>query len=144
MNLFTRSSREKKTKEAHITLGELEAGTMPNVPLMVSDEDFQEVIARFPLVVIDCWAPWCMPCRILGPVIEELAEELQGKVAFGKLDVDDNISTAQDYGVMSIPTLLVFKNGELIDQMVGAVPKGVLKSQLEAYQDESDGGTQDV
>ena len=75
-----------------------------------------------------------MPCRVLGPVIEELAGELQGKVVFGKLNVDDNVSTAQDYGITSIPSLLVFKNGKLIDQIVGALPKGVLKSRIEEYQ----------
>ena len=133
MSLLGRLFGEKTVEETHITLSDLEAGTMPSVPLMVSDADFKEVIAQFPLVVIDCWAPWCMPCRILGPVIEELAGELEGKVVFGKLDVDDNVSTAQNYGVMSIPTLLVFKNGELIDQMVGALPKGALKGRIEGY-----------
>jgi thioredoxin 1 len=136
MNLFGTQFGAKPGEEKHVTLSELEEGTMPDSPLTVSDTDFADVLARFPLVVMDCWAAWCMPCRMLGPVIEELAGELQDKVVFGKLNVDDNRDGAQAYGIRSIPTLLVFKNGQLIDQIVGVSPKEELKRRLEGFLDE--------
>ena len=136
MNLFGKQFGAKTEEEKHVSLSELEEGTLPDVPLAVSDADFTDVVARFPLVVIDCWAAWCMPCRMLGPIIEALAGELQGKVVFGKLDVDDSRDSAQTYGIRSIPTLLIFKNGQLIDQMVGVSPKEVLKSRLEGFLNE--------
>ncbi len=136
MNLFGKRFGAKTGEEKHVTLSELEEGTMPDAPLAVSDADFTDVVARFPIVVIDCWAAWCMPCLMVGPIIEDLAGELQGKVVFGKLDVDDSRDSAQTYGIRSIPTLLVFKDGQLIDQMVGASPKEELKRRLEGFLDE--------
>ena len=138
MSLFGKVFGKTAPEGAHLALSDLEQGTMPSVPLTVSDADLREVVAQFPLVVVDCWASWCMPCRMLGPIIEELAEDLEGKVVFGKLNVDDHVDTAREYGIRSIPTLLVFQNGKLIDQLVGALPKEVLKKRLQEYDEESD------
>ena len=83
--------------------------------------------------VIDFWAPWCGPCRIVGPLIEELASEYVGKVTFGKLNVDENITVPSKFGVRSIPTLLVFKDGQAVDTIVGACPKPYLESKFKPY-----------
>jgi len=83
-------------------------------------------------VLVDFWAEWCGPCKMVGPVVEELASEYEGKAKIGKVDVDSNPETSTKYGIRSIPSLLIFKNGEVVDQIVGAVPKSQLKKQLDA------------
>ena len=104
------------------------AGTYP-----VTDQDFDEKVLQSDVpVLVDFWADWCMPCKIIAPIVEELSNEYDGKVAFVKLDVDANSSTAMTYGVRSIPTLLVFKGGQPVDQIVGAVPKGALKKKIDS------------
>ena len=102
----------------------------PSIPVEVTDGTFEEVIGRYPVVVVDCWAEWCAPCRMVAPVVEELAQDYRGRILFGKLNVDSNVRTAQQYGIMSIPTLLVFKNGHLADQLVGAMPRNMLEPQI--------------
>ncbi len=109
-------------------------GDMPNTPLKITDEDIDQNIKKYDTIVIDCWAPWCGPCRMVEPIIEELAKEMQGKVVFGKLNVDENPATSAKHQIMSIPTLLVFKNGNLVERLVGAYPKEELKKKLEPYQ----------
>ena len=106
---------------------------MPNTPLNITDADIDEHIKKYQTIVIDCWAPWCGPCRMVGPVIEDLAKEMQGNIVFGKLNVDENPQTSAKHQIMSIPTMLVFKNGELVDRLVGALPKEALKAKLETY-----------
>ena len=106
----------------------------PDTPIHLIDADIDENIQKFPTVVIDCWAPWCGPCRMIGPIIEELAKDMQGKIVFGKLNVDENPQTSMKYGIMSIPTMLVFKNGKLVDRVVGAMPKEMLLQKLRPYQ----------
>jgi len=105
----------------------------PNTPIHVTDADFDQQVKNYETIVVDCWAPWCGPCRMLTPIIEELAKEMQGKIVFGKLNVDENQQISMKYNIMSIPTLLVFKKGKLIDQMVGALPKEILKKKLSSY-----------
>jgi len=96
-----------------------------------TDQNFEEEVLNSQIpVLVDFWAPWCGPCQMMGPIIEELAEELEGKVVVGKLNVDENPQMAQKYGIMSIPTLLIFKNGQVIEQFVGVQPKEVLKTSL--------------
>ena len=102
-------------------------------PRDVSDSNFeQEVIQASKPVLVDFWAPWCGPCRMVAPIVEELAEEYEGKVDFVKLNTDDNPDTASKYGIRSIPTLLVFKGGEAVGQIVGFRPKSDLKQRLDA------------
>jgi thioredoxin 1 len=97
----------------------------------VSDNDFaQEIEQHQGLAIVDFWAAWCGPCRMIAPIVEELAEQYEGKVKVAKLDVDANIQTATRYNVRSIPMLLFFKDGKLVDQIVGAVPKATIEGKL--------------
>ena len=105
----------------------------PDVPLKVTDADIETNIKKYPLMVVDCWAPWCGPCRMIGPIIEELAKEMKGKIVFGKLNVDENRETSMKYGIMSIPALLVFKNGNLVDSIIGAMPKETLLGKISPH-----------
>ena len=102
----------------------------PGGPVELSDDTFKEVIRKYPLVVVDCWAEWCAPCRMVAPVVEELARDYRRRIVFGKLNVDSNAGTAQQYGIMGIPTLLVFKNGQLVNQIVGAMPRSMLEPKI--------------
>jgi len=106
----------------------------PNTPIQITDADVEQTIKKYPTIAIDCWAPWCGPCLMIHPIIEELAKEMQGKIVFGKLNVDENPQTSAKHQIMSIPTLLVFKNGALVDRIIGAMPKEMLKAKLETYQ----------
>lgn len=106
---------------------------LPDVPLKVTDADIETNVKKYPLMVVDCWASWCAPCIMVGPIIEELAKELQGKIVFGKLNVDENRVTSAKYGIMSIPSLLVFKNGTLVDNIIGAMPKEMLLGKISPY-----------
>ena len=102
-------------------------------PITFTDENFEEEVLKSDKpVVIDFWAAWCGPCKIIAPTIEELAEEYDGKVKVGKLDVDDNQQTAMKYGVRSIPTVLVIKDGEVKESILGAVPKAMFVEKIEA------------
>jgi thioredoxin 1 len=92
----------------------------------------QEVLGSDKPVLVDFWAEWCGPCRMIGPLVEELATEYEGKALIGKLNVDENPGVATKYGIRSIPTLLVFKGGEIVDKIVGAVPKNMLAQKLNA------------
>ncbi len=102
-------------------------------PVEVNDDTFEaEVVNADIPVVVDFWAVWCGPCRMIAPVVEELAEEYDGKVKFSKLNVDDSPGVSMQYGIRSIPTLLVFKNGKPVDQIVGAVPKREVQKRVDA------------
>lgn len=101
-------------------------------PILLSDASFSAEISKYPLMVVDFWAAWCGPCRTVAPIIERLAKEYAGRVAFGKLNVDENPLTAGEFDVQSIPTLLIFRNGEAIDGIIGAVPKDQIESKIKA------------
>jgi thioredoxin 1 len=102
-------------------------------PKEVTDATFEQEVLKAPRpVLVDFWAPWCGPCRMVAPIVEELAEEYDGKVNFVKLNTDDNPVTASGYGIRSIPTLLVFKGGQPVGQIVGFRPKSDLRQRLDA------------
>jgi thioredoxin 1 len=96
----------------------------------ITDANFEQVIAGDKPVLVDFWAEWCGPCKMIGPIVEELAGDFEGKAVVGKLDVQENSQIPMKFGVRNIPTLLVFKNGQLVDKQVGVVPKNVLAQKL--------------
>ncbi|MBA4304739.1 MAG: thioredoxin [Sphingobacteriaceae bacterium] len=101
--------------------------------LELTDSNFEELVLKSDKpVLVDFWAEWCGPCRMVGPIVEELAGEYDGKAVVGKVDVDSNPGISMKFGIRNIPTLLVFKNGEIVDKQVGAVPKHILKGKLDA------------
>ena len=100
--------------------------------LEFTDDNIKEIIESGKPVVIDFWAEWCGPCRMVSPIVEELAEEFSGKVEIGKLNVDDNINTPNEYGIRNIPTILFFKDGKMVYKQIGATPKASLKAKVEA------------
>ena len=100
--------------------------------LEITDANFEEVLSGDKPVLVDFWAEWCGPCKMIGPLVEELAGEYNGKAVVGKVNVDNNPNVSAKFGIRSIPTLLVFKGGEIVDKQVGAVPKAVLAGKLDA------------
>ena len=101
-------------------------------PITITDDTFEaEVLQSDKPVIVDFWATWCGPCKMIAPILEEVASEMADRLKVAKLDVDSNNKTAGKYNIMSIPSLLVFKNGEVVDQVVGAVPKAQLVSRLQ-------------
>ncbi|HEV2969216.1 MAG TPA: thioredoxin [Pirellulales bacterium] len=105
---------------------------MENV-VEITDNNFQDqVLGSSDPVLVDFWAPWCGPCRMLAPLVEELAGENRGSIKVGKINIDDNPGAAQNYGVSSIPTLMIFKGGEVVDRFVGVQPKNRLQQAIDA------------
>ncbi len=106
---------------------------MGNYSIEITDANFNEVVLNSDKpVMVDFWAEWCGPCLMIAPIIEELAKEFEGKFVIGKLNVDNNSDIPTQYGIRNIPTLLFFKDGQVIDKQVGAVPKSTLKSKIDA------------
>jgi thioredoxin 1 len=102
--------------------------------LEFTDANFNEIVLKSDKpVIVDLWAVWCGPCRMVGPIIEEIGKDYEGKVVVGKLDVDNNPAVTARYGIRNIPTILFFKDGEVVDKQVGAVPKAMLIGKLEQY-----------
>ena len=101
--------------------------------MQLTDSNFKETVLDVKKVaLVDFWAEWCGPCRMIGPMVEELSHQYQDTVVIGKLNVDDNPEVAMQYGIRSIPTILIFKDGQLVDKQIGVVPKSVLENKLKA------------
>jgi thioredoxin 1 len=115
------SSKKEEGEPASSALG---------MPVNLTDDTFTSFVKNNSIVVVDLWAPWCGPCRFVSPIIEEIARDYIGKIAFGKLNVDQNPSVATQYSVMSIPTILVFKSGQLVDRIIGAMPRNSLEPKI--------------
>lgn len=102
-------------------------------PLVVSDATFSETTKKHPLIFVDFWAAWCGPCRMMGSVVDELAKEYAGRAVFAKLNVDENQETASSFGIMSVPTFVILKEGTEVGRLVGAMPKEKLKEEVQKY-----------
>jgi thioredoxin 1 len=134
-------SEEEKDPELEKIIAKKMQGIMDNLqasgeismPIKVTDNNFEETVGKYPLIVVDCWAAWCGPCRMLAPVIDELAKEHAGELVFGKLNVDENPQTATRFNVMSVPTILILKNGEEADRIVGALPKPTIQQRIREH-----------
>ncbi len=147
MDKCMRIERRKLDKEEDVELEEIRARkklelmtkmkkndeNIGSSPITLDDAHFNETVQKYPLLLIDCWAAWCGQCRMIAPVIDELARDFGDRLAVGKLNVDENPETATRFGVMSIPTLLIMKNGKEVDRIIGAVPKQLIQEKLKKY-----------
>lgn len=131
--LKERKMREMEEDMKAMKAGGTEGEGMIDSPLIMDDNSFVETVRKYPLIIVDCWAAWCGPCKMIAPIIEELAKEYAGKVVFGKLNVDENPKIASEFGIMAIPTLFVFKNGEPVDVIQGAMPKPYFEAKLKEW-----------
>jgi len=105
----------------------------PDYPVVITDGNMDEAIAKYPFWVVDCWAEWCAPCLMVGPIIEKLAKDHKGDIVFGKLDVDSNRNTSSRFNIQSIPNLLVFKDGKKVGDIIGAMPEAMLLEKINAF-----------
>ncbi|MFQ5837352.1 MAG: thioredoxin [Thermoplasmata archaeon] len=125
--------REKKLKELVERAGEKPQKEAFAEPFELSDATFDREVKNHSLLLVDFWAPWCGPCKMVAPVIRQLAKDYSGKVAFGKLNTDENPQTAMRFRIMSIPTLMLFKNGKTADIIVGAAPRAGIEAMLRKH-----------
>lgn len=114
---------EKRMKKLQKIVNEKELLKNITDPINLDDSDFTESINKFPLLLVDFWAPWCGPCRMMSPVIDQVGKEYQGKLVVGKVNVDENPSISRQFGISSIPTLILFKKGQAVNNIIGSVSK---------------------
>jgi len=123
----------KQQKVLEIMQSRASSKTANGEPVVLTDQTFEQTIEKTPIVVVDFWAAWCGPCRMVAPIIDQLAKEYEGRVTFGKLNVDENPMVANAFQIHSIPSLLIFKSGKLVDGLVGAAPKHLIESRITPY-----------
>jgi thioredoxin 1 len=99
-------------------------------PIVLTDSNFASEVTKYPIMFVDFWAPWCGPCKMVSPIIEQLSREYSGRVAFGKVNVDENQRISASFGIQSIPTLMIFKGGKAVDVIIGAMPKAQIEMKL--------------
>jgi thioredoxin 1 len=99
-------------------------------PIVLTDSNFASEVTKYPIMLVDFWAPWCGPCKMVSPIIEQLSREYSGRVAFGKVNVDENQRIGASFGIQSIPTLMIFKGGKAVDVIIGAMPKAQIEMKL--------------
>src|ERR671932_2517348 len=99
-------------------------------PITLTDSNFKNELSKYPILLIDFWAPWCGPCRMVSPIIEQLAKEYSGKIVFGKVNVEENQIISTSYGIQSIPTIIMFRKGKILDVIVGALPKAQIEFKI--------------
>ncbi|MFP4050119.1 MAG: thioredoxin [Thermoplasmata archaeon] len=129
-----KEAEEVKKRMMEDMMNEDEKGVdYPDSPITLNDSNFQVKLEEYPLVLVDFWAAWCGPCKMMEPVVEDLAQEYQGDVVFGKLNVDQNQRVPSKFQVSGIPTLILFKNGEMVDKMVGAMNKQMLEQKIKNH-----------
>lgn len=128
-DIMARKRSELLTKAQHDE-GKFSSGS---VPITLTDSNFEQALKENPLLIVDFWAVWCGPCRMVAPVIEQLSSELAGRAVFGKLNVDENPQISRAFGIQSIPTIAIFKNGKAVDAIVGAVSKSQMHSTISKY-----------
>jgi len=114
---------EKRMKKLQRIVNEKELLKNITEPLNLDDSDFTETVNKFPLLLVDFWAPWCGPCRMMSPVIDQVGKEYQGKLVVGKVNVDENPNISRQFGISSIPTLILFKRGQAVNNIIGSVSK---------------------
>lgn len=129
--------KQKKMAELQKIAAERQALSSITQPIHLNDSSFSSETSKYPLMLVDFWAPWCGPCRMVGPVIDQLAKEYAGKVVFGKVNVDENPIISNTFGIASIPTMMIFKNGKAVDVIIGAMPKGQIEVKLKQQFDGS-------
>lgn len=122
--------KQRKMAELQKALASNTAMSSIKEPITLSDSNFKNEVSKYPILLIDFWAPWCGPCRMISPMIEQLAREYTGKIVFGKVNIDENRMITQSFGIQSIPTMIIFKNGKAVDIIVGAIPKVQLEIRL--------------
>ncbi|HEY8139654.1 MAG TPA: thioredoxin [Nitrososphaera sp.] len=125
--------RRRKLAELQKAASAREMMSGLNQPIVLTDSNFASEVGKYPLLLVDFWAPWCGPCRMVAPIIEQLAKEYSGRVAFGKLNVDENQMVAGTFGIQSIPTMMIFRAGKPVDVIVGALPKAQIEMKLKHH-----------
>jgi thioredoxin 1 len=124
---------EKRMKKLQQTINEKELLKNIKEPLNLDDSSFTQTINKFPLLLVDFWAPWCGPCRMMSPIIDQVGKEYIGKLIIGKVNVDENPNVSSQFGISSIPTLILFKRGQAVSNIIGSVSKGRIDEMVKAH-----------